>query len=430
MVLIHENQPRGKVNKSVLFKTIGYEPHPAQWAVHNSDARYRVLNCGTRFGKTTCAAGEALAAAMVPRKKGRGWVVSATYALCDKVFREIVDYAGEHLKDRIIKYRESDRTLILATGNGCQSEIIGKSADNPASLLGEAIQWCVIDEAAQLTPKIWPSYLRARLADYAGWALFISTPRPGWFKTIYQYGIDGTKRRPDWESWHYTTWDNPHITREELEGMKNSMPEQAYLQEVMAEFLEGFDVVFRRVRDCATMDNQPPIAGMSYYAGLDLAKVNDFTVLRILNKARQEVFAERYNRLDWAIQYARIVARTKEYNNALTTVDTTGPGDPIYDNLRTLGVRVKPYSLSGQTKKALIDNLIMMIETQKLNILKYDLFPEGVEELENYEYDVSESTGSVKSSAPRGEFDDCVISLGLAAWPLRIRTGKPVFSIA
>ena len=30
------------LNKSAYFKSIGYEPEPIQWAVHNSKARFRV----------------------------------------------------------------------------------------------------------------------------------------------------------------------------------------------------------------------------------------------------------------------------------------------------------------------------------------------------------------------------------------------------
>jgi len=38
-----------------------------------------------------------------------------------------------------------------------------------------------------------------------------------------------------------------------------------------------------------------------------------------------------------------------------------------------------------------------------------------IRELENYEYEISE-TGVVKYSAPDGFHDDCVVSLALANW--------------
>jgi hypothetical protein len=39
-----------------------------------------------------------------------------------------------------------------------------------------------------------------------------------------------------------------------------------------------------------------------YYAGLDLAKVEDYTVLVIIDKKRNVVFFDRFHRLDWAVQ--------------------------------------------------------------------------------------------------------------------------------
>jgi len=43
-----------------------------------------------------------------------------------------------------------------------------------------------------------------------------------------------------------------------------------------------------------------------------------------------------------------------------------------------------------------------------------DLWPEGIDELEAFEYSVTDS-GNVRTSAPSGIHDDCVIALALAA---------------
>ena len=71
--------------------------------------------------------------------------------------------------------------MIRNLGGGL-SEIRAKTADNPVSLLGEGLDWLIVDEAAQLKPAIWNSFLSQRLIDKQGWALLISTPRgKGWF---------------------------------------------------------------------------------------------------------------------------------------------------------------------------------------------------------------------------------------------------------
>ena len=65
----------------------------------------------------------------------------------------------------------------------------GRSADNPNSLLGEGLDWLIVDEAARLREELWEQHLSQRLVDRDGWALLISTPRgPGWFYRLYRLG--------------------------------------------------------------------------------------------------------------------------------------------------------------------------------------------------------------------------------------------------
>jgi len=52
-----------RLDKERFFRDIGYEPHEGQWEIHRSTAPRRIVACGVRWGKTVCAAHEALAAA-------------------------------------------------------------------------------------------------------------------------------------------------------------------------------------------------------------------------------------------------------------------------------------------------------------------------------------------------------------------------------
>jgi hypothetical protein len=60
----------------------------------------------------------------------------------------------------------------------------------------------------------------------------------------------------------------------------------------------------------------------------------------------------------------------------------------------------------------------MMIEERRIVLPRPEIWPEGVDELEAFEYSVSDS-GNVRSGSPSGMHDDCVISLALAAWSVR-----------
>ena len=414
-------QATHRLGKTEFFRDLGYVPHPGQEAIHRSKKLRRVCACGVRWGKTTAACMEGLAAAMQPKKRSIGWVVAPTYDLCDRVFRELVHLALEHLQHRVILYRESDRMLKIRNMAGGVSEIRGKSADNATSLLGEGLDWLIVDEASRIKASIWDSHLTQRLVDKQGRALLISTPKgKGWFYNLWRLGRSGDDQ--DYESWNSPSWDNPLLDREFIERERTRLPERVFEQEYGAKFVEGAGAVFRNVQHCATATAQDPVAGERYYAGLDLAKTEDYTVLVIANSRREVVFVDRFHRIDWAVQVDRIKQATDRYNHARIWVDTTGKGEPIFEALASAGCEVEPYTFTARSKAQLIDNLALLFEEKALRIPNAELWPEGVDELEAFQYSLTPS-GNTKTGAPSGAHDDCVIGLALAMWPLAIRHG-------
>jgi len=402
------------LSKPALFAQLGYTPHPGQALVHRSRAKRRILCTGSRFGKSMCAAMEAVAAALEPRKRSMGWCVGPTLELADKVFREIVIVVAANLKHRLVELKQHDKKLVLRNLGGGLSEIRGKTADNPVSLLGEGLDWLIVDEAARLKPAIWHSFLAQRLIDKDGWALLISTPKgKGWLYEMWRRGQGG--RDPHYESWNAPSWQNPYLKRELIEAERARLPERVFAQELGGQFVEGAGSVFRNVRECAVGEWQQPVRGDTYYAGLDLAKVEDFTVLVVVSNDRRVVFADRFHRLDWNLQVNRVRAATERYNCADILVDSTGAGEPIYESLLRAGCSAKPYPFTAKSKAALVDNLALMLERKELVLPRLELMPELVEELEAFEYSITDA-GSVKSSAPSGQHDDVVMALGLAAW--------------
>lgn len=403
-----------RTNKTCLFQDLGYEPHAGQWEVHRSVAARRVLSCGVRWGKSLCAGMEAVAAALQPRIRSMGWVVAPTYDLADKIFREIVIVAAEHLRHRIITLKESERRLVLRNLGGGVSEIRGKSADNPVSLLGEGLDWLIIDEAARLKPLIWESHLSQRLLDKRGWALLISTPKgKGWFYDMFRRGQGPD---PEYASWNSPSWDNPHVSAELIEQERERLPERVFKQEYGGEFLEGSGQVFRNVRECATGSLRDPDPKQVHYAGVDLAKTEDYTVVVILNPDREVVYVDRFHRVDWNLQINRIVAATKKYR-AVANVDSTGKGEPVFEALRVAGCWAQAYAFTQRSKAALVDNLSILLEQGKLTLPRPELWPEGIDELESFQYSVTDQ-GNVRTGAPHGIHDDCVMALALACWHL------------
>src|SRR5262249_38311281 len=158
----------------------------------------------------------------------------------------------------------SDHLIHVRNMAGGISEIRAKSADNPVSLLGEGLDWLIVDEASRLRPDIWQAHLSQRLVDKKGWAMLISTPpRQGCFYELFRAGR-GTG--PDTKSWNFPSWTNPTLDRDLIEQERLRLPERVFRQEYGAEFIEGAGAVFRFVRERATGTFQEPDPRYSYHA--------------------------------------------------------------------------------------------------------------------------------------------------------------------
>jgi hypothetical protein len=401
-----------------LFADLRYHPHDGQRLVHQSTARRRIVSCGVRWGKSMCAAMEAIAAALLAEGRSIGWVVAPTYDLADRIYREVELRLLEHMKHRIELRKDSERRIVIRNISGGVSEIRAKSADNPDSLLGEGLDFVIVDEASRLKPRIWQNYLSQRLIDKDGWALLISTPKgKGYFYDLFRLGQE-PNRDPDYASWNMPSWANPILDRRLIESERKRLPSAAFRQEFGAEFIEGSGSVFRNVRECATGEWIEPEWRQPYFGGLDLAKTEDFTVLSIINSRHELVYSDRFQRLDWSLQIARVRAALERYGGASVLVDSTGAGEPILESLVKEGVRAKPYPFTVKSKSALIDNLSLLFEQRTITVPTPQLWPEGIEELEAFQYTVSDN-GHMRSGAPGGQHDDCVVSLALAAWNAR-----------
>ena len=294
------------------------------------------------------------------------------------------------------------------------SRIFFLSAANPEPILGHGFRAAAIDEAASIHKDVWDEVIYPTLGDKMGRAMIFGTPKGrNWFFDEFTRGQD--PEEPDYESFTLPTCENPYFPNEAWVKAKKAMPDMKFRQEFMAEFLEDSSGVFHNIMDCARGTgrcscDEPPVIGC------DLAKHQDFTfMIAVCPKCAQCIDMKRFNQIDWSIQRKIIYKFTKEHNGRLT-IDSTGVGDPVYDELRAMGMTVRGYSFSGGNKKAqLIQNLMLYIENRTV------MWPASWEvltnELKRYEYKYS-ALGNVSYNAPSGFHDDGVIALGLATMGL------------
>jgi hypothetical protein len=225
-----------RLRKRELFLRLGYEPHPGQVLVHRSRAPRRVLACGVRWGKSTCAAYEAVSALLEPRESSRGWIVAPTYGLTRAIYELARAVVYQHFAHRILEDDDREYRLVIQNLAGGESVMEAKSADNSVSLLGEGLDWLILDEAARVRRNVWEQHLSQRLIDRRGWALLLSTPRgTGWFHEAFRRGQKG--RDSGFESWRSPSWTNPHLDAELIEAERTRLSREAFEQEFEARFL-------------------------------------------------------------------------------------------------------------------------------------------------------------------------------------------------
>jgi hypothetical protein len=390
---------------------ISYKPHPGQAEFHFHPARFRVLNCGRRWGKTVAGANEFIRQ-MWQQGEGKeeigivGFAVAPTYWHTQRQWTEFFNFCPPELIEEI---HRAERHVILKG----KRHIWFKSADNPDSLRSQGVKVLWVDEGAQIVEEAWTMALRPALMDEKGIAFFTGTPRGhNWYFQLWTRGQDPSQT--DYKSWSFPSRSNPYLDPAEISAFARDMPELAYRQEVMAEFLEDIGSVFRGVDRIVQGDFKPPEPQKQYVMGADLAKHEDFTVLCVLDMDGHLCAFDRFNQLDWVFQRKRIVQLAQQYNARLL-IDSSGVGDPVCDELQREDIRVDGYKFTSATKKDLIENLSMTIENQKLTIPQ---ILHLINELKLYGYKTTPS-GNIQYGAPEGYHDDCVIALALAAWQLK-----------
>jgi phage terminase large subunit-like protein len=379
--------------------TIDAEPHAGQLEVHNSDARFKVLSAGRRWGKTRLGVNECLDAAS---KGGRAWWVSPSYKTSEVGWRPLRQIARKIPNAEV---RLVDRMVTLPGGGF----VAVRSADNPDSLRGEGLDFVVMDECAFMQREAWTEAIRPALSDRLGKALFISTPKGrNWFWENYQRGINGEQ---GWQSWTYPTSTNPFIDKGEIEAAKRDLPEIIFRQEYLAEFVDDSGGVFRRVQEAAILTPQEPQPGRQYVAGVDVAASVDYTVVTVMDaESKEMVYMDRFNRVDYPVLIDRLESVYHRYHLTSMTVESNSIGRPVIDELVSRGLNIVPFTTTSATKQGIIQNLQSAFENGLIRVLDD---PVLVGELLSFEAKRNAS-GSFSYSAPDGMHDDCVMSLAIA----------------
>lgn len=162
---------------------------------------------------------------------------------------------------------------------GANSRVSLKGADNEDSLRGLGLDGIIVDEVASMRrwDELWDEVLRPALTDKKGWAWFIGTPKGyNHFYDLYE------QRGEEYRSFHFTSYDNPYIDATEIDKARETMTEDAFAQEFMADFRKHTGLVFKDFdRKIHILDNIDLPGIDAYYRGIDFGAVNPTACLFI-----------------------------------------------------------------------------------------------------------------------------------------------------
>ncbi len=236
---------------------------PWQQTVWESNTRFKVVAAGRRTGKSRLAAWMLIVNAL-QLEKGHVFYVAPTQGQArDIMWQTLLELAHPVVKSAHIN------NLQITLINGATISL--KGADRPETMRGVSLKFLVLDEYADMKPAVFDQILRPALADQRGNALFIGTPMGrNHFYDLYkqaELGDDETL-----ESWHFTSYDNPLLAREEIEAAKKTMSSFAFRQEFMASFEALGSELFKE--DWVKFGEEEPTIG-EYYIAIDLAGFAD-----------------------------------------------------------------------------------------------------------------------------------------------------------
>jgi phage terminase large subunit-like protein len=200
--------------------------HDAQMEIFKSEARFKVISAGRRFGKSRLAAWVLLIKALQSKSKDVFYV--------GPTFQQSKDIMWGMLKElgRDVIKAAHENTAVLTLIN--DRKIYLKGSDRPDTLRGVGLEYVVLDEYASMKPEVWEMILRPTLADVKGGAMFIGTPAGK--NHFYKLFMEAQGEDSDWEAFQYNSTDNPLLDPKEIHAAKSSMSTQAFRQEFEATF--------------------------------------------------------------------------------------------------------------------------------------------------------------------------------------------------
>jgi len=370
--------------------------HSSQEQVAKDTARFRVVCCGRRWGKTTLSTLEMFAFANA-RKQSKVVYVAPS-------IKQARDIAWAMLKKstNACWAKEPNETrleLFIKDKHGTVSEIWLRGAENIESLRGLKIDFLVVDEVASMGnwDSTWSEVLRPTLTDSKGQALFISTPKG---RNHFWRLFDKEKEDTDYKSFKFTSYDNPYIPADEIDKARQELDETIFQQEYMAEFKNFTGLVYKDFsRERHVIEPVELRPNWTYFRAIDFGWVHPTAVVffALTDKGILYQYDEIYHTQLKTPDLAELI-KQKTAGRMMTQTYADSAQQSDIAELQKYGMGVLPVSkTSGSGENYTVFKIRKV--TEKLRNASFFVFKNCVntiDEFEKYKYKEVNEGGVVK----------------------------------
>lgn len=315
---------------------LDFKPRPYQADAHKNLKRFNVLVWHRRCGKTVFCLVELLYAALkCSYRDGFFAYIAPQRNQAKTVVWDRLKYYASAIPG--VKYNETE--LCVSLPNGSKIRLFG--ADNPDALRGIHLDGAIMDEVADMRPRVWYEVIRPAISDVGreGWVIFIGTPKGHNF--FYKLFVEARSQPDAWFSNLLRSSETGAISPSELAQARADMPAAQFAQEFECDFGASVDdsiVSFEDVLEAkGRVPHEDSYSMSAKVLGVDVARYgNDHSVII----GRQGVWSGRpkiFTKLS-VMEFADQVARSiSAWEPDAVFIDTGGVGGGLFDRLQQLG---------------------------------------------------------------------------------------------
>lgn len=293
--------------------------HEKQRIIAKSTARFKTIRAGRKGGKTAFEV-EVISLKAMIKAKDLG-LTKTVFPSGRKVLyiaptqdqaRNIIWEALKRRLHGVAKFNEQKLQARIINEDGEESTIYVGGWENRENYRGLTdVVHITFDEVDTLRNFFisWLEIFRPMFLDTGGGADFIGTPKKE-NPNLKRLEKDFETKGDDFESFHFTSRDNPHIAVEEINALEEEYKNDrtAYRQEILAEYVDNVGALFK-YEALVDIFSNTIVKDNQRYMIVDIADDGTDKTIFSFWEGLEEYMREEYERLNTE----GIVAKVREY---------------------------------------------------------------------------------------------------------------------